>query len=54
MGAQFGARAGQKMRGERLRLMLGILVLAVGVRFAVDLVLTPDDLYSIRLLEDAQ
>ena len=53
-GAQFGARAGQKMRGERLRLMLGVLVLAVGLRFAVDLVLTPDDLYSIRLLEGAQ
>ncbi len=54
MGAQFGARAGQKMRGERLRLMLGVLVLAVGVRFAVDLVLAPDDLYSIRLLEGTQ
>ena len=54
MGAQFGARAGQKMRGERLRLMLGILVLAVGVRFAVDLVLTPDDFYSIRQLEGTQ
>jgi len=54
MGAQFGARAGQKMRGERLRLMLGVLVLAVGVRFAVDLVLTPDDFYSIRQLERAQ
>ena len=53
-GAQFGARAGQKMRGERLRLMLGVLVLAVGLRFAVDLVMTPDDLYSIRLLEGAQ
>ena len=53
-GAQFGARAGQKMRGERLRLMLGVLVLAVGVRFAVDLVLTPDDFYSIRQLEGAQ
>jgi uncharacterized membrane protein YfcA len=53
-GAQFGARAGQKMRSERLRLMLGVLVLAVGVRFAVDLVMTPDDLYSIRLLEGAQ
>jgi len=26
-GAQFGARAGQKMRSERLRLLLGILVL---------------------------
>ena len=24
IGAQFGARAGQKMRGERLRLLLGI------------------------------
>jgi uncharacterized membrane protein YfcA len=54
MGAQFGARAGQKMRGERLRLMLGVLVLAVGLRFAVDLVMTPDDLYSIRQLEGAQ
>ena len=54
MGAQFGARAGQKMRGERLRLMLGILVLAVGVRFAVDLVMTPDDFYSIRQLEGAR
>ena len=53
-GAQFGARAGQKMRGERLRLMLGVLVLAVGLRFAVDLVMTPDDFYSIRLLEGAQ
>ena len=54
MGAQFGARAGQKMRGERLRLMLGVLVLAVGLRFAVDLVMTPDDFYSIRQLEGAQ
>jgi uncharacterized membrane protein YfcA len=54
MGAQFGARAGQRMRGERLRLLLGILVLAVGVRFFVDLVLPPDDLYAIRMLEGAQ
>ena len=53
-GAQFGARAGQRMRGERLRLLLGALVLAVGVRFAVDLVLRPEDLYSIRLLDGAQ
>lgn len=51
MGAQFGARAGQRMRSERLRLLLGLLVLAVGARFAVDLVLTPADPYSIRILE---
>ena len=33
-GAQFGARAGQKIRGEHLRLLLGLLILAVGIRFA--------------------
>jgi uncharacterized protein len=51
MGAQFGARAGQNMRGERIRLLLGLLVLAVGLRFAADLVFKPSDLYSIRPLE---
>jgi uncharacterized membrane protein YfcA len=50
IGAQFGARAGQKMSGERLRLLLGLLVLAVGLRFAFDLVLTPEDLYLVRPL----
>jgi hypothetical protein len=48
IGAQFGVRTGQKMRGERLRLLLGLLVFAVGLRFAYDLVIKPDDLYSIR------
>jgi uncharacterized membrane protein YfcA len=51
VGAQFGARAGQKMRADRLRLLLGLLVLAVGIRFALDLVLQPDDLYTLRALE---
>ncbi len=48
VGAQFGARTGQKMRGERLRLLLGALVFAVGLRFAYELVAQPDDLFSIR------
>src|SRR3981081_2855243 len=47
-GAQFGARAGQKIRGEHLRLLLGLLILAVGVRFAIELVIRPDDLFTIR------
>jgi uncharacterized membrane protein YfcA len=51
VGAQFGARTGQKMRAERLRLMLGLLVLAVGLRFAYSLVVAPDDLFSVRLVE---
>jgi uncharacterized membrane protein YfcA len=52
IGAQFGARTGQQMRGESLRLLLGILVFAVGLRFAYSLVATPDDLFSIRYVMD--
>jgi uncharacterized protein len=31
-----------------LRLLLGVLILAVGIRFAVELVIRPDDLFTIR------
>src|SRR4029077_542068 len=51
IGAQFGARAGHKMTGEWLRLMLGVLVLLVGLRFAYQLMLQPQDLYSLRMAE---
>lgn len=47
-GAQFGARVGQRIRGEHLRLLLGVLILAVGIRFAAELVIRPDDLFLIR------
>ncbi|SMX61464.1 putative permease; putative membrane protein [Bradyrhizobium sp. ORS 285] len=50
-GAQFGARAGQMIRGEQLRLLLGLLILAVGIRFAIELVIKPDDLFTIRETE---
>src|ERR1700761_1789227 len=50
-GAQFGARAGQKIRGEQLRLLLGLLILSVGIRFAVELVLQPAELFTIRQTE---
>ncbi len=52
IGAQFGAHTGQRMRGERLRLLLGILVFLVGLRFAFELVVQPEDLYSIRHVGD--
>ena len=48
IGATFGARTGQRMRSERLRLLLGLLVLAVGLRFAYSLVVEPEDLFTIR------
>jgi uncharacterized membrane protein YfcA len=47
-GAQFGARFGQRIRGEQLRLLLGLLILAVGIRFAFELVVHPDELFTIR------
>lgn len=53
-GAQFGARAGQMIRGEQLRLLLGLLILAVGIRFAVELVIRPADLFTIRETEMSQ
>jgi uncharacterized membrane protein YfcA len=48
IGAQFGAQAGQKMRAERLRLLLGILILAVGIRFALVMVVPPTDVYTVQ------
>jgi uncharacterized protein len=47
MGGQFGVRAGQKLRGEQLRALLALLVLGVAVRLFLDLVLKPEDLYTI-------
>ncbi len=48
IGAQFGTRAGQRISGEGLRLLLGLLIMAVGIRFAVELVIRPEDLFTIR------
>ncbi|MCG5234525.1 sulfite exporter TauE/SafE family protein [Xanthobacter oligotrophicus] len=47
MGAQFGARTGQTLKAEHLRLLLGILVLSVAVRVAIDLVSRPADTFAV-------
>ncbi|MBS9721789.1 sulfite exporter TauE/SafE family protein [Tianweitania sp. BSSL-BM11] len=46
-GAQYGAKAGQKLRGEQLRLLLALMVVAVALRLAFDLFVQPADLYSL-------
>ena len=46
VGAQFGASAGKQLRGEQLRGLLALLVLAVAIRFGFSLVLTPSDVFS--------
>ena len=49
-GAQYGARAGQRLRGEQLRALLALLVVAVALRLALDLFLRPDNVYSLSVL----
>jgi len=51
IGAQLGAQAGAKIRAEQLRALLGLVVLAVGVRFALTLVLAPNDIYSLNAVK---
>jgi uncharacterized membrane protein YfcA len=53
IGAQFGARIGQNMRGDQLRALLALVVLAVAVRFLTGLVATPVDRYSLAALGGA-
>jgi uncharacterized membrane protein YfcA len=47
IGGQFGVQAGQRLRGEQLRALLAVMVLAVAIRLLFDLVLKPAELYSI-------
>ncbi|MFM7343851.1 MAG: sulfite exporter TauE/SafE family protein [Tagaea sp.] len=47
IGAQFGARAGAKLKGEQLRGLLALIVLAVAIKLFVDLIVQPEDLYSV-------
>lgn len=47
IGAQFGSRAGARLRGEQLRGLLALLVLAVCVKLALDLSVEPYELYSV-------
>ena len=51
IGAQGGAIAGQRLRAEHLRFLLALLVLAVGARLAADLLISPEDTFSVTRTE---
>jgi len=51
IGAQFGTRAGALLRGEQLRGLLALMVLAVCLKLAFDLAMQPSDLFSVELLK---
>lgn len=50
VGAQFGTRVSLRLKGEQLRVLLSLLVLAVGLRLAVDLLVVPTELFSLSLI----
>ena len=47
VGAQLGSRFGQQVPAEKLRALLGLLILGVSLRVGYALVARPTDLYSI-------
>ncbi|MBO6814183.1 MAG: sulfite exporter TauE/SafE family protein [Rhizobiaceae bacterium] len=47
IGAQFGAAAGHRLKGEQLRALLGLLVLGVCARLGYDLVAMPGELFNL-------
>ncbi len=47
LGAQLGAALGGRLRAEALRVLLALLVLGVAGKIVLDLVLPPDELFSL-------
>lgn len=47
VGAQFGAVIGAKLKAEQLRILLALMVIAVCLKLALDLLIMPSELYSI-------
>jgi hypothetical protein len=50
VGAQLGSKAGSRIRGNELRVLLGGLVLLVSGKLGYDLFTRPDELYSLAPL----
>jgi uncharacterized protein len=49
IGAQLGTRAARNIKADEFKLLLALLVLAVGMRFAIDLVIRPEEAFSISI-----
>jgi uncharacterized membrane protein YfcA len=49
IGAQFGTRFGGKLPTEYFRVLLSVLVLGVALKLALDLFITPSDLFSVTM-----
>lgn len=52
IGAQLGVIFTNKFRGEELRALLAIIVLAVAFKIGTDLLIQPTDIFSISVIKD--
>jgi uncharacterized membrane protein YfcA len=50
IGAQIGTVAGTRLKAEQLRILLAMMVLSVAIKIAFDLLVQPDELYSISTM----
>jgi uncharacterized membrane protein YfcA len=50
VGAQFGSRAGARLKGEQMRGLLALMILAVCVKLAIDLTAAPADPFTVSAL----
>lgn len=50
IGAQVGTRVASRLRGDQLRLLLAAMVVLVAGRLAFDLVVRPDELFSLAVV----
>ncbi|MGC2856559.1 sulfite exporter TauE/SafE family protein [Novispirillum sp. DQ9] len=47
VGAQVGSGLGRRLGADQMRFLLALMVLAMGVKMAVDLMVTPEDAFSL-------
>ena len=52
IGAQFGTRAASSLKAEHARFLLGLMVLAVGIRLAWDLFTPPVDPFNVTVMSE--
>ncbi len=54
IGAQFGGRAARNLNVESFRLLLALLIVSVGLRFAIELLIPPSEPFSVVVPESAR
>jgi uncharacterized membrane protein YfcA len=54
IGVQYGARVGARLQSDQLRLLISLLIVAMALRLAWEMVTTPADLFSVSPAQDQQ